>query len=394
MKVLRVITSMNPKNGGPCQGIRNSIPEMHNNGVINEVVSLDDAQSAFLDSDPFVIYALGVSKGPWSYNPLLLPWLLENLTNYNAVIIHGLWQYHGFAVHKAINKLKAKGAAVPLVYVMPHGMLDPYFQNVPGRRLKAIRNVVYWKLIESKIINKSNGVLFTCQEELLLAKTTFTPYHPKNEFNVGYGIQAPPVYNQDMEVSFKALCPSLSGSYILFLSRIHEKKGADLLINAYIKLKKLNPGIPSLVIAGPGMDSVYGKKLMQSTEGATDIYFPGMLTGNSKWGAFYGCQAFVLPSHQENFGIALVEAMACGKPAIITDKVNIWREVKNNNAGLVGPDTQDGIDNLLSTWFGKTEAEILDHGKAASNVFKKYYEISTATAALLNVLNSQNSRYE
>jgi glycosyltransferase involved in cell wall biosynthesis len=379
---------MDPKNGGPCQGIRNSIPEMQRLGVDNEVVSLDSPNAAFLGKDPFKIHAIGAGNGPWFYNEALLPWLLDNLSSYSAVIIHGLWQYHGYATRKAIKQLKEKGVAVPKVYVMPHGMLDPYFQRAAGRKLKAIRNVLYWKLLESHTINKSDGVLFTCQEELLLAKTTFSPYHPKEELNVGYGIQTPPGYVKEMSDSFKALCPELSGPYVLFLSRIHEKKGVDLLINSYVKLKATNPRIPSLVIAGPGMDSEYGKNLAQSAKGTTGIYFPGMLSGNSKWGAFYGCQAFVLPSHQENFGIALVEAMACGAPVMITDKVNIWREVKNNNAGLVGPDTEEGIYNLLDTWFAKTNDEILNYGEAGKTVFNKYYEISKATANLLSVLNN------
>jgi hypothetical protein len=72
-----------------------------------------------------------------------------------------------------------------------------------------------------------------------------------------------------------------------------------------------------------------------------------MLAGDSKWGALYGCEAFVLPSHQENFGIAVVEALACGKPVLISDQVNIWREIVEDGVGMVEGDTEEGVEKLL-----------------------------------------------
>ena len=67
-----------------------------------------------------------------------------------------------------------------------------------------------------------------------------------------------------------------------------------------------------------------------------------MLEGTLKWGAFSAAEVFVIPSHQENFGIVVAEAQACGLPVIFSEKVNIWREVMNYWAGLVGEDTIDG----------------------------------------------------
>jgi hypothetical protein len=76
-----------------------------------------------------------------------------------------------------------------------------------------------------------------------------------------------------------------------------------------------------------------------------------MLSGAAKWGALYGCEAFVLPSHQENFGIAVVEALACGKPVLISDQVNIWREIVEDGAGLVEGDAEEGVEKLLRKFF-------------------------------------------
>src|SRR5690606_1516839 len=133
-------------------------------------------------------------------------------------------------------------------------------------------------------------------------------YTPKKELNVGYGIAEPPSFNPEMLQRFFELCPEAKDKkYLLFLSRIHEKKGVDLLIKAYLQLKEkyLQEELPLLVIAGPGLDTDYGKVIhqlvKQNGELNQSVFFPGMLTEGAKWGAFYGCEAFVLPSHQENF---------------------------------------------------------------------------------------------
>ncbi|WP_020213529.1 glycosyltransferase [Flavobacterium rivuli] len=373
---------MNPEGGGPCQGIRNSIPALQKLGVTNEVVSFDDPGADFLKHDSFKIHAIGQPKGPWLHQPELIPWLLENLPHYDAAIIHGLWLYHGYAVNKAMKALSGKNIRLPKVYVMPHGMLDPYFQKAPGRKLKALRNVLYWKFIESKVINNADGVLFTCQEELLLARQTFSPYRPKKELNVGYGIQAPPAYTTAMDDAFKAACPQLSGSYILFLSRIHDKKGVDILINAYIALNKDNK-LPTLVIAGPGLDTPYGKEMAELAQGNT-IIFAGMLTGNAKWGAFYGSEAFILPSHQENFGIAVVEAMACAKAVIISNQVNIWREIKEGNGGIVEDDTQQGANKMLKQWLNMSNEQKIEMGLNAQKIYETKFSSEKAAVQLLN----------
>jgi glycosyltransferase involved in cell wall biosynthesis len=386
MKILRVIASMNPTTGGPCQGIRNSIPELKKLGVHNEVVCLDNPDASFLSKDVFPIHALGSGKGPWNYNRKLLPWLAENLAQFDVVIVHGLWLYHSYAVKKAISCYKRTQVIhkqgtkkVPKFYIMPHGMLDPYFQQASGRKLKALRNWIFWKLIECRVVNEADGVLFTCEAELQLARESFKPYHPKREINVGYGIIEPPPFTSAMQEAFLEKCPELKGHpYILFLSRIHEKKGVDILIKAYseiiLKILKeraelvvastLNNGTqdcdildskwPMLVVAGPGLETSFGESMHHLTtrfkELNTSVIFPGMLTGDAKWGAFYGCEAFVLPSHQENFGIAVVEALACCKPVLISNQVNIWREIEITGSGFVANDTLEGIINLLESW--------------------------------------------
>lgn len=375
---------MDPSLGGPSQGIRNMIPALDIIGISNEVVCLDQKDDKFVKNLPFPVHAIGKSKGPWRYQESLMSWLTLYLEQYDIVIVHGLWLYHGFAVYKALKILQRQRKSVPKMYVMPHGMLDPWFQRAEGRKLKAIRNWVYWKLIEQKIIHAAEGILFTCEEELRLARETFRPYAPKRELNVGYGIQPPPPRSKEMDMAFYQLCPEVQKSpYLLFLSRIHVKKGVDLLIKAYLQLKKEGLALPKLVVAGPGLDTTYGKEMVQLASVDKDIVFPGMLSGDAKWGAFYGCEAFVLPSHQENFGISVVEALACGKIVLISDQVNIWREIEGGKAGMVEPDTYEGMINLLKRWY-KTEKVGLS--EKADTTFQRYFSVSEAAKRFKQIL--------
>ncbi len=95
-----------------------------------------------------------------------------------------------------------------------------------------------------------------------------------------------------------------------------------------------------------------------------------MLTGDAKWGALRGCEAFVLPSHGENFGVAVVEAMACGRPVIISDRVNIGSIVAAAGAGLVGPDTACGTERLLVDYLGLPLTDRIEMGRNARRCYE------------------------
>ncbi len=379
---------MDPVQGGVCKAVQTIATSLLQAGIDNEVVSLDDTNVNFLKEEPFKIHALGSANNPWGYNSELVPWLRANLVNYNVVVVHGLWLYISYAVYKAFKSFQKQTnlETIAKYYVMPHGMLDPYFQKAKERRLKAIRNILYWKLVESKVVNNANGLLFTCEEEQQLAKLPFKPYSPKSETIVGLGVEQPPEYEKKMDTVFFKQCPDFkSRPFLLFLSRIHEKKGVDLLLNAYefliSKKDKLNVEIelPGLVIAGPGLDSEYGKKMrkkvLESSVLKHNVNFPGMLSGDVKWGAFYNCDAFVLPSHQENFGIAIVEAMACSKPVLISNKINIWKEISDNGGGIVGDDSLSGTTNIIEKWLNFSSIKKKQMEKDAQKVYQTHFAL-------------------
>jgi glycosyltransferase involved in cell wall biosynthesis len=463
---------MNPASGGLCQGIRNSVSALEELGVLNEVVCCDSPYEHWIKTDSFPVHALGPGKFGYAYTAKLQPWLEQNLFRFDAVIVHGLWQWPVQATIRAFAKLKANSPPAtrhsPL-FIMPHGMLDPWFQREKSRRLKAVRNTIYWGLFERHAVNSADAIFYTCEEELRLARTTFSGYRPKREISISYGIAEPPVFEPQMREAFQGKCPELGNNpYLLFLGRIHPKKGVDLLIRAYtevLKTEKMKTTTPHLVIAGPGWDTSYGRQMRQlidaanaefakkyhfdlttertetseekqiarmhslnehgglqedfrkpvclspafhrhsrhaaenirssslehyklKTENAPRIHEVSMLEGDAKWGAFYCCEAFVLPSHQENFGIAVVEALACDKPVLISSKVNIWREISEDNAGIVEEDTLEGVRRLLriylSNFTNKTK-------RSSYNCFKKYFRINLVTQNMFSVIKESQS---
>ena len=407
MRVLHVVPEMDPRMGGVCQAVRTIIAGLTDLGVQNEVVSLDPVDAPFLKADNFAVHALGLGKGPWGYNPHLVPWLVEHLSRFDSVVVHGLWLFYGHAVRRAQKQLKAKatvGQQLPKVFVMPHGMLDPYFQRAEGRRLKAIRNTLYWKLLEQQLLNNADAILFTCEEERRLAAQPFRPYHPKRTVVVGLGVEEPPPQRAAMQQALLAKCPQLiSEPYLLFLSRVHEKKGVELLLNAYAVASQPRPvdatdtteslaapRLPKLLVAGPGLDTAYGQRMQAIVANSPilreSVIFPGMLIGDAKWGAFYGCESFILPSHQENFGIAVVEALACGKPVLISNQVNIWREIEDAGGGFVSDDTPAGTLALLTQWQQLTTTATADFQQQARKTFELEFAVRPAAERFLQAI--------
>jgi glycosyltransferase involved in cell wall biosynthesis len=228
-----------------------------------------------------------------------------------------------------------------------------------------------------------------------LARETFHPYRPQREVNVGFGVPEPPPYHSTMDLAFQQEYPETKNKrYFLFLGRIHPKKGVDLLIRAYSSISRstnaAHPGsFPNLVIAGPGLDTPYGQSmqaLASKTCSPGSVFWPGMLSGDAKWAALYNCEAFVLASHQENFGVAIVEALACGKPVLISKQINIWREIEEDRAGLIDADTLDGAENLLREWRELSPEKVAAMKQSARLCYENRFSIVHTVQNLMKVV--------
>jgi glycosyltransferase involved in cell wall biosynthesis len=269
--------------------------------------------------------------------------------------------------------------------VFTHGMLDPWFKR--AYPLKHLKKWLFWPWAEYRVLRDATHVLFTCEEEKRLARESFWLYRC-HELVVAYGTNRPPL-NREVQVrSFLDQFPGLQGKRcLLFLGRVHEKKGADLLFKAAAKVKAMRPAQfadVQLVMAGPA-DHAYGKDmqaLAQSLGLADQTTWTGMVQGDLKWGAFQHAEAFVLPSHQENFGIAVAEALACQLPVLISNQVNIWREVVDAKAGYAEPDTLDGTVQLLLRWLDTEPQQWQQMRAAGRQCFESRFVIEKAADSI------------
>ena len=379
MRILHVASSLDPRGGGVAEAVRQMGAALVRAGHVTEAVTVDPPGAPWLAEVPFPVHALGPSRGSYQYVRGLGEYLRARREDFDCLITHGLWQHHGFAAWRAWPAATR--------FVFPHGMLDPWFkQTYPKKHLK---KWLYWPWAEYRILRGARAVFFTCEEERRLARESFWLYRANEAVNP-LGIEEPPGDAEQQKETFLQRFPELRGRRsVLFLGRLVVKKGvADLLI-AYAETRHAGtwPEDAALVMAGPEDEAK--PEFLRKVRGSTDtagICWPGMLSGDLKWGALRAAEAFVLPSHQENFGIAVVEALACGKPVLISNKVNLWREVADDDAGLVADDDAFATAVGLERWFALSGGEREGMGRRARASFERRYQIDQAAAGLVEQL--------
>lgn len=384
-RVLHLISSADREGGGPIEGIIQLNHVLERLGHCTEIVTPDAPDAPWLDGFPVQVQAIGGARMGYRYSPRLVPWLLRNASHYDCLIVNGLWQHHGLAARFVARKLGKP------YFVYTHGMLDPWFKRTFP--LKHLKKALYWPWGEYRVLRDAAAVCFTCEEERLLARQSFARYQAK-EAVVSYGTSAPTGDPEAQRQAFFAAYPALENKrLLLFLSRLHVKKGCDLLLDAFALVAAADPDL-HLVMAGPDQTGWEAALQAQAARlGIADrVTWTGMLSGDLKWGAFHAADVFVLPSHQENFGIAVAEALACGLPVLISNKVNIWREIEADCAGLVAPDTAEGTVHLLRTWLALPEAEQQAMHRQAQATFLSRFEITNAAQSLLRVLDAHRSK--
>jgi glycosyltransferase involved in cell wall biosynthesis len=379
MRTLHIIGTLNPASGGPAAAVSMLI-EFSRPGNESEAVTLDDPASPFLEHMAYPVTALGPTKTKFGYNSRLVPWLRENANRFDNVIVHGLWQYCGLAAWRVFS------GKVPY-FVFAHGMLDPYFKRAfPFKHLK---KWAYWIAAEYWVLRGASNVLFTCVEEERLARQSFW-LNRWSAVIVPYGSRTPEVDLTQSAADFHERFPNLRGQrYLLFLGRIDRKKGCDLLIDAFIATAADDPQL-DLVMAGPDethWQPQLEEKLQRAGLGHR-VHWTGMLSGTHKWGAFANCEAFILPSHQENFGIAVAEALSCSRPVLLSDKVNIAPEILASHAGFVEADTLQGTTNLLLRWIKISPSERETMGANALACFRLRFDMKVNVSIFNDLLET------
>lgn len=222
----------------------------------------------------------------------------------------------------------ARQNKIPYI-LSPHGMLDPYSLSQ-----KALKKRVYLSVVEQATLRRAERLLFTTTEEKILAEQKLGGGLMSDV--IGLGAEAPEATREEMTNSFLAEHPDLADKkLIVFCGRMHEKKRPEVLVAAMPSTLEKEPSA-TLLFVGSG-DPELITKLEHSVHDLGiqhAVRFLGFLTGHEKWRALAASKLFVLPSHQENFGIAAAEAMRVGLPVLLTRRVNIWRDIVENGGGV------------------------------------------------------------
>ena len=183
MRLLQVTGTLDPAYGGPCVVVNQLTRSLTDLGHSVDVVTLDPPSAPWLTDMPGPPRAFGPALGKYGYSRHLRRWLEQHAPDYDAVTVHGIWQYQSQAVRAACRR-----AGVPY-FLFVHGALDPWFrERYPGKHAK---KALYWRLFEHRTLRNARAVLYTCEEERRLARTSFTPYQAR-EAIVGLGIEEPP----------------------------------------------------------------------------------------------------------------------------------------------------------------------------------------------------------
>jgi glycosyltransferase involved in cell wall biosynthesis len=378
MKILHVIPTLAPASGGPAEALRQLVIAYPEIGVDAEIVCQDEPDSSWVANFAAKVHTLGGRRGIYGFSPRLRKWLARNVMRFDGVVAHSVWTYESLAAARA-----ARGR-VPYA-VFPHGMLDPWFRR--RYPVKHLKKSIYWP-IQYPVLRDAKRVLFTSTLESELAPQSFRPAK-WTSLVVPYGTNEPPSNVEAQHLAFQKLLPQVAGCrFLLFLSRIHEKKGCDLLVEAFASVASQHRGV-DLVIAGPDKDGLQARlmALAQRLGIAERIHWPGMLTGDTKWGTLRACEAMMLPSHQENFGVIVAEALACGRPALISNQVNLWPQIEEDRTGFVEPDTLDGTRSLLTRWFSLSEEDKAQMTERAIASFKRRYSMRNCAMAIRDLFS-------
>jgi glycosyltransferase involved in cell wall biosynthesis len=378
-----MVQTLDPSVGGVAPAVLALSRGLSRRGHKVDIVVLDTPSSVagVVDAGSGLnIHALGPGVTSYRYSRNLTKWLHEHGDNYDRVMMNGLWQYMSFAAWR-----RFAGTSIPY-YVFPHGMLDPWFKTTFP--LKHLKKWLYWPWADYRVLRDAAAVVFTSEEERLQARKSFWLYRCREKVSP-LGIGAPPPVSSQAKEAFLTRYPALRNRRILlFLGRLHPKKGCDLLIDAFSQCTK-TPESFSLALAGP--DQVGWEQKLRVRAGelgvSSRVVFTGMLQGELKQGALASADALILPSHQENFGMSVVEAMAGGLPVLISNRVNIWREVEKDGAGYVENDDLAGTTRLIERWINASAPERETMRTNAQRCFASRFEIDHAIDSLLSILN-------
>jgi glycosyltransferase involved in cell wall biosynthesis len=363
MRVLHVIPSVEERSGGPATAIVPMCRALQQEGVEVLLVTTDAGLNNFTTSGgnhngvPAIVFPSQLGES-FKYSRPLTSWLHSNIHQFSVAHIHSVFNHSSVAAAHVCRK-----AGVPYI-VRPLGTLEPWSMSQ-----KPVRKRLFWQVSGKGMLRRAAAVHYTTDAEKLSTERLLGLNHGRV---IALGIEtnstpAPAGVTQHFP-------EFASEPYVLVLSRLHRKKGLDVLIDAFLTLVE-NPKFARwrLVIAGDGPPNyvLKLKGMVAASAHAGRVAFTGWLDGAKKDALLSGASLLVLPSYQENFGLCVLEALSHSVPVLVSPHVNLAREIVMANAGWIATVNKDALITRLAEALDDEE-ERARRGRAGKQLSEKY----------------------
>ncbi|ANV87367.1 glycosyltransferase [Picosynechococcus sp. PCC 7117] len=348
MRILHVIASISKVKGGTSQAVLEMVRALQSSGVTAEIATINDSGRNLLDVPlaqkvlycQVPIYFFPRFSPPlraireFAISPPFITWLSQNLHRYDLVHVHAL-----FSLPCTLTMALAQFRDIPYV-VSLHGLLCQW-----SLQQSALKKQIYLHLIERWNLNGSSGLhLNSYLEQSEISKLGLAA----PSFILPHGLQISSKYpDAHQKLRYWLNLPS-DEPIILFLSRLHPKKGIEILIQA---LAQLVDQRFTFLIAGSG-DPNYENEIytcLQQSGIGDRTRMLGFIEGEKKDLLLQGADLFALTSYSENFGIAVLEALAAGLPCVVTPGVALSEVIKQQDLGMVPEMNEAAIANAIRT---------------------------------------------
>lgn len=321
MKVLHVIPSLATSYGGPSLALINIKKALEMEGIkVSIVTTIDKGELAQEFSGSIHLFKKKFLKS-YFYSSDLRDWVRKNLSKYDLIHIHSLFSYPSTIAAYYARKYK-----VPFI-IRPFGTLDR-----ESMRHHSLRKILHFAFFDRENLNQASLIHCTSHSE----QEEFQRFHLKVKSQViPLGI-IPEEYSTSRKDLESCYGIPEGKKVILFLSRIHPRKGLNLLMEALQILRGVRDDF-IVLIAGSSQNHYMDKLKRMAKQKSLDkfIIWLGEVSGKKKMEVLHGSDLFVLPSYRESFGLVVIEAMASGLPVVISDRVAIHEVIKNAMAGRV-----------------------------------------------------------
>jgi glycosyltransferase involved in cell wall biosynthesis len=356
VRVVHVIPSLASQTGGPAFAVVGAAAALEPLGVESTIVTTDLAAAATgrrrraLPEDlPPAAAGLDVRIVParigrLAYAPRFRRVLAEAVEGADAVHLHSLYLLPQLAGYR-----EASRRGLPYV-VSPHGALDPWLRARGRARKRAVDALWQRRLLERAAI-----LHVTTDEEARLLEDV-APEVPRAVVPIGIdwhelGRLPPP------DAFRRRVLNGRQGDIVLFLGRLTHKKGLDVLVEGFARAHAPDA---VLAIAGPDDEGLReGLEALADRAGVgSRVVFTGMLDGEEKLAALAGADVWALASHSENFGVAVVEALAASRSVLISPAVNIAQEVRMSQAAAIADPVPQAFGSALTSLLADQDRRI------------------------------------